>query len=356
MHFDVPFVPDESYIRFLNDHRDSVCTVHYSLDDPEILDARYKLRLTDINRLIPLLAEVEIPDKYLLLNSRFHHPRGYTEPDSIHAVLKKLATLRTAGVLTGVVFADAYYLQALSRMGGEAAAGLEAVPSVNWMLDTMDKVHAAIAFVDETAFLRPGKIVLDRSLNRNPRQLEEICRESRTCYPNMEPALLVNEGCIYHCPFKPAHDALIALANIGVPTDTHRVNREVGCMPYFHRNPERLLKSPFIRPEDIEKVAGCVDLFKICGRTMGVDFLKRAIGAYCRREYSGNLIDLMDAMDWMADRIHVDNQNLPEDFWETVTNCSKRCEACGYCGKLFAEYGRRKPVGLKPMKASHDGK
>lgn len=158
---------------------------------------------------------------------------------------------------------------------------------------------------------------------------------------------MANEGCIYHCPFKPAHDAHIALSNTGLVREaTFRMNQTLGCHAYFNTHPHRLLKSPFIRPEDLNHYRGMADGIKLCGRTLGPAFLKRCIRAYGDRTFEGNLLALMDASGFMADRVHIPNPALGPDFFTTLTSCTKQCKGCKICPSIFKQIAATKPVGL----------
>ena len=138
-------------------------------------------------------------------------------------------------------------------------------------------------------------------------------------YPQVQLELLANEGCLIQCPFKLTHDAHIALAKIGINTDTFRMNTEFGCIHVLNKNPEQLFKSPFIRPEDIGNYEQYIDTIKLCGRTLGPDFLMQTLKAYITGHHYGNLLDILDTLEWLSPKIHIANNDLPADFFTTVT-------------------------------------
>ena len=158
--------------------------------------------------------------------------------------------------------------------------------------------------------------------------------------------LLVNEGCLLRCPFRQTHEALIASANAGQPLDAFAMNRDLGCVRLLSRSPHLILSSPFIRPEDMQRYKPDADIFKICGRTLGKDFLMRAIGAYAAETYEGNLFDLLDASHWMAEKWELRNQDLPADFHSRMTDCRQDCGGCPACGEMFGQLGRRRPFHI----------
>ena len=222
------------------------------------------------------------------------------------------------------------------------------------MLDSCHKVEAQLAYIEETGFKMPGKIILDRSLNRNLDELAKICLKMHTYFPGLKMEVLANEGCLPYCPFKLSHDSYIALANIDGHDQTHVINCDIGCMRLLDEQPHRLLQSPFIRPEDIDLYLYHVDTIKLCGRTLGPDFLINAITAYRARRYNGNLLDLMDAMAWLADRLYVDNSMLSFDFANMLSQCDSRCDRCGFCRELFDSIAHPLPMVIKDQRATAD--
>ncbi len=340
MKLEVPFLPDEDYIGMLNRHAACIDAVHYGLPDDTVQDARVRLRRSDLDAFIDALRSTRIPDRYLLMNSRFHLQDSYLDAGWLGRTVDTLQRLLSAGVVRGIVFADAYFLAALSRFSPQTARELEAVPSVNFMIDDVHKLKETLGLVDDTDFRMPSKLILDRSLNRRPQELARLTRESRKRWPDLRIGLLANEGCLYQCPFKLTHDALIALANQASAVDTFRINRDLGCVRVLSEKPWRLFRSPFIRPEDVNLYAGRADFIKLCGRTLGAAFLGRVLQAYIEGRYGGNLLDLMDSLHWMATLRHVANECLPAEFAERLSACSGDCGDCGYCGEVLEKCGR----------------
>ncbi|MEZ4527202.1 MAG: hypothetical protein R2941_14895 [Desulfobacterales bacterium] len=346
---DIPFMPDSDYLRFVNENRQHIHSVYFSLFRAELPDARHKFRYMDTETLGEWLQKIRGPKKYALLNSRFFHPAQYQNADFLRGTGETLDILIRKEVLDGIVFCDFYYLQALSDAVPETASQLEAVPGVNCLYDSFEKLSAVMEIIRGTAFRMPGKIIADRSLNRNPDRLAKMISQCRKSYPKTKIALLANEGCLYQCPFKPAHDAHIALLSTHLPVDTFEMNRTYGCMRHFRKNPWRLLTSPFIRPEDAHKYDA--DLLKICGRTLGPRFLMKTVAAYIQRQFAGSLPELLDTAEWMSEEYFIPNHELPDDFFSKVTSCAKECESCGYCRNLFDRLARKKEFRIRDLRA-----
>lgn len=332
----VPFVPNDEYLRFLLENEAHIQTLHYSLYDPGLQDARIHLDDIPVEKLIDSLKQLKKTKKYVLANGRFHSNSVYTGGDELRAIVHKLDQLSLAGQLDGVIFSDSYFLTALGNAAPSLAASIEAVPSVNFQIDAIDKLAATIEFIRLNGFASPAKVTLDRSLNRKSGQLAEITEAIRKRWPQLQVELLANEGCLSYCPSRLTHEALISFSNCcKVGIDTKRLNDNLACVRWLSDAPYRILGSPFIRPEDVSFYEDKADVIKICGRTLGPMFLKRTIGAYVMGTWNYNLLELLDASHWMADYWDLPNRTLPKNFLEKSMLCRHDCTICFYCKELF---------------------
>lgn len=347
MRFNAPYIPDGPYAKRLAQLGRRLYAIHFSLYDPLLSDARIRLRKLDLQTLIEGLKSLPIPRKYLLANGRFQPAGIYTAGSGLTRLTQQLDQLATHGVLDGIIFSDPYFLKALSDAAPDLASRLEAVPSINFMIDTAEKLDAVLAMVADTGFRPPAKITLDRSLNRRPSSLGRLCAAIRKDYPDLKIELLANEGCLNHCAYRSTHEALIAAANIGAPVDTFRLNRDLGCRRRLNEAPHKILASPFIRPEDLHRYAETADIVKLCGRTLGPAFLSCIVTAYAAGSYDGNLLDLLDAANWMARQWNLPNAGLPEDLMDRLTACEQNCDKCLVCRDLFRQYAQPLPVSIE---------
>lgn len=298
MLLDVPFLPDGNYITFLRKHESSLYSVHYSLAQDDIPDGRHQTQTWKTAELNQALARLSGVRKYALLNSRFHHPTSYLNNEKIRQILNVLESLLIEDNIDGIVVVDFYLVAALSDASPEITSELEAVFGINCMLDSFERIQACINIVARTNFGIPTKLNLDRMLNRRLKDLTEISARCRRHYPGMHLTLLANEGCLLYCPFKLSHDAHIAHANTDRCANlTYEINRDLGCVRILSDHPEEILKSPFIRPEDQKYYTPYVDVLKICGRTLGPEFLEKTIAAYVGEKHEGNLLALLDTQD-----------------------------------------------------------
>ncbi len=351
----VPLLTEPSYIDFLTTVKKHVNSLQFSLPGTRILDSRISLEELDMhNQVMSGLARLPEPKKYALLNSRFFPPSLLTDNRGIAEIIKSLDTFADQGLLDGIVYCDHYLLQKLSEKAPGLAGALEAVPGANCMLDSYDKVNTWLDYIGNTRFKPPGKILLDRSLNRNLDQLAHTIRLIREKIPGMDIEVLANEGCLFRCPFKLSHDAYIGFANVSGQDSTFRLNRELGCIRLLGREPYRILRSPFIRPEDVETYLCHIDTIKLCGRTLGGNFLQNVITAYINRKYEGNLLELLDAAHWLAEYLHVDNSMLSFDIIDMLSLCDGNCDRCGFCQELFQSITHRRPLTIRDNRAAVD--
>jgi hypothetical protein len=355
MHFNVPFLPDEGYIRFLKAHRRRLAVCHFSLYTPGVADARVRLRKLPLDRLIANLQRLQGPEKLLLLNARFNHPQQLQDKEGLRPLLVNLSRLLDAGVLDGIVCGDFYLVAALAGASPQITGELQAVPGINFMIDTPARVEVVMEALDATPFKTPSHLALDRSLNRAREPRVQLLAYLRKHYPDVRPELLANEGCLPHCLFKPSHDAYIALANCCTPVDTHELNRSYGCLKMVSDNPSMMLRSPFIRPED---TAACGDLhtiIKLCGRTLGPGPLRRILDAYFTGRYDGNLLELLDTLNPMSAVWHLPNRSFDPAVVAHLDTCDKRCRHCSFCRELFRKTARRRALCLPAFEQGNDG-
>jgi collagenase-like PrtC family protease len=350
MRFDVPFTPDKDYPEFLVAHQDHLAGVHFSLHDPALADARQRMEVRPAHQSISALAKLDSTPKHVLLNTRLHDPAAYFDKTRLAATAERLTQLREQAGINGLIFADPYYLQALSAAHPDMAATLEAVPSINCHLDSPERVFAVLDTLERTRFQPPSRIVLDRSLNRDMNRLETTVSNVKHYYPDLHIHLMANEGCLMACPFKAAHDGHIAMVVEGMCGDrTFAMNRDLGCIHRFLHEPYALLTSPFIRPEDVIRYEGLADGIKLCGRNKGTAFLVRVLTAYVNEEHAGNLLDLLDAMGDISDRMSIPNNLFPDTFFDRVTACDKACSSCGWCAALAKKIITRMDPGLERL-------
>ncbi len=88
---DVPFVPEQRYIEFLNACGERIDSIQFSLAREQGMDNRFSRRgEIPFEELVSLLAGVTAPRKYALLNSRFYGPELLTDRDRTRQLVAML--------------------------------------------------------------------------------------------------------------------------------------------------------------------------------------------------------------------------------------------------------------------------
>ncbi len=321
---DIPFIPDPAYAVFLSKNVDSIGAMHFSLGLEPVPDARRRVRAYSLDELVGCLQTIDGPTKLGLLNARFHPQELYADPAPLVAAIEQL---HGAGQLHGLVYADGYLLRALGQAAPRLASALQAIPSVNAMLDAPEKLDAHLRLIEAAGFAPPAKLVPDRGLNRDFESQERFTAHADKRLPGVRMFLLANEGCLLQCPFKLTHDALMA----DCPEAHFPMARDLGCVKLFYESPELLFSSPFIRPEDAHHYTRLDYGLKLCGRTRGVSVMSKIIDAYLSGSFVGNMLELLDTQEALAHALYVENSALPHDFAKHVAQCRRRCAECGYC-------------------------
>ncbi len=233
-----------------------------------------------------------------------------------------------------------WYLEKLNEFGVDTITVAE--PYLIEMLakefPDMKVVVSCIAHVDSPERARffeelgADSITLDTNINRNFEVIESI-KEAVGC----ELRLLVNEACLYKCPFRYFHFNLFShMTAFGSKPNIFSDYYYEKCISFRVRYPELIIKSPWVRPEDLKVYEDIgIDVFKISGRANTVDWIIKCMRAYSSRSYDGNLMDLLDCPSELRDMFYIPNKELNGAIqqWQ---NCKKVCHKCGFC-KATAE-------------------
>ena len=172
-----------------------------------------------------------------------------------------------------------------------------------------------------------------KECNRNPKQLKAL--KEWALQNNKKITILANSGCMRDCSGQIFHDNMVA------HEQEISKQKNIEFLPYMcwnylrqKENHVSVLQNTWIRPEDIDNYEGLVDTVKIATRSHQLPGM--VIGAYARRKYSGNLLDLFEPGFSPAFAPYViDSSKIPEDFWMHTTSCNKECTKCDYCGKVL---------------------
>ena len=200
------------------------------------------------------------------------------------------------------------------------------------------------------AFKRLGATVVtpDVSINRDLRMLQRIKDEA-----GLELKIMVNEGCLHKCPYRKFHFNAMShvsanAAHLGHGLSLDRFKAQVDyvagktffsmCGADLLQDPSQILKSGWVRPEDLGAYADVSSFFKVSGRTTPTHVVVRMVRAYMEQSWDGDLLDIMDSSLRAHSLNHgysLDNRALGSaDFFAHVSNCDRHCADCGFCDRL----------------------
>jgi len=187
------------------------------------------------------------------------------------------------------------------------------------------------------------RIVIDPMKNRDFELLRAI-RGATNC----QLEVLMNSICVYGCPFLNYHYNIFAHGSqeddCGDATQ-HRLATSylvIKCEQIKLSDFSEIIKSPFIRPEDIKLYRDLgIQFFKVKGRATRTSSIIETAKAYAEESYDGNLLDIVplipssrgdDARIIADPPIYVDNKKLDGflDYFQS-SKCRTHCHKCSYC-------------------------
>jgi len=290
--------------------------------------------------------------------------RGYVDWRAQAEMEADLVELKKMGLSLNLLFnANCYGGRALSEHLehevasildhlGELCGGVDSVATTSLAVANTIKRHYPTIRTRASVNMRIGTVAgmeyvahlfdeycVQREYNRDPEHLRGLRAWAEANGKTL--SLLVNSGCLAHCSGQTFHDNLVAheqeideQRNIGgwSPILCQHVVRDPANHPH-------LLKATWIRPEELHHLDGLIGLAKLATRLH--DRPRMVIAAYARRNYPGNLLDLLEPSHAPAlDGIWIDNTAFPEDWWARTTACGRRCETCRYCEDVWQRVRR----------------
>ena len=144
-------------------------------------------------------------------------------------------------------------------------------PDMRWKSTVNQIVADAQQFIDY-AYLGYNSINLDRSLNRNLKELKRIKKaqdylNSKNPNKKLLTFLLVAEACIYHCPFKKEHDSVGEVISTGYFKEYANLSCNAWrSVPEFAASPRSGINLVANDAETFKEFASLVDVFKYSGR------------------------------------------------------------------------------------------
>lgn len=223
----------------------------------------------------------------------------------------------------------------------EECPGIEIRASVNMRIGTLQALDYASMYFDS--------FYLQRDYQRDLDYVRMVAqwasdRGKKIC-------MLANSGCLRFCPSQTFHDNLIAHSH---EAQTKKVPGQEDFAAQFlpgagvwnphlcrniYSNPKNyaeFLKETWIRPEDLHRYEGLVEVVKLATRQHSHP--RMVLGAYCTGKFDGNLLDLMEpGFSSQFFPYYIDNCKFPPDWHERSGKCTQGCTDCGYCESVLKE-------------------
>lgn len=261
----------------------------------------------------------------LTLNSTCEGPEWYS-PEVVKALLEYIQKMHGKHGVESVTIANPLHLQVVRNN----LPDIEICASV---LSDIDCLQRAALYSKWGA----NVITPDANINRDLNLLKEIKETT-----NLELRLMVNEGCLYKCPFRKFHFNYISHQSLEPDKESALSGPFFGqCQLVTRKDPSQILKSGWVRPEDIRKYSGIVKYFKIVGRARPKSMVLRTIKAYMEESWDGDLLDIQSSslgQFGLHELAYLDNKSLDKyGFFKKITSCDKHCVGCNYCEELASK-------------------
>jgi len=260
----------------------------------------------------------------LLMNSTCEGSRWYSQ-DTIKETMKLIGEIHESLGVKAITIANPLYITEVRKN----FPNIEITASV---LSDIDCVQRALIFRDAGADI----ICPDANINRD---LDLLAKIKKATGARLK--LLINEGCLYKCPFRKFHfnatSHVSQEVSYGIPEVSFADFFGAGVRVIAREN-SQLLKSGWIRPEDSRHYSQIADCFKLAGRGQLNSFIIRSTRAYMNESWNGDMLDLVTGCSKrfsLANGAYLDNERLGEcGFFEKVLACDKDCTRCNYCDEL----------------------
>ena len=263
----------------------------------------------------------------LLLNANCYGAEAMGRNLESH-IIEIVETLAETGLKPDVVTAASPFV---ARTVKRTFPEIEVRASVNMRLATLQAMQYLAPWFDS--------YYICRDVQRN---LATVERFSRWCHENGKKlCMLANSGCLRNCPWQTYHDNLIAHSEAA-----ERIAPAAGFNPHLcwtmYKDPAKfpeVLKSTWIRPEDLYRYEGLVDTVKLATRQHANPDM--VISAYERGSYGGNLLDLFEpGFSPAFFPQYIENSAFPGDWFDRTSSCGRECSGCGYCEEVFKSVSR----------------
>lgn len=332
VNYDVPAIFSEDYIEGLKMLQkkgdDKIKSVYGSVRNFLLGQARYSNKIPELNNselgyFIKKIKDLGISFHYTI-NSPWSELK---ERKNKNDFIKELEILLNLGI-DALILANPFLIKTVKETFPET----KIIGSINLQVNTVYKYNSLLQYGCES-------VVLDRPVNRNIRMLKKLSRNAERF------SLLVNSTCLFDCPLQQYHANENGFFSRG---GAELIEDPSYCMKYcvseIQNNPVNILKSTWIRPEDITKYESIgVKNFKIQGRTLSTNALMGIISAYLERKTPDDRLFYIfpewrksfPEIDTKLKGSVLDKMEFIDYFFKSNVDCSIDCLNCNYCHSLF---------------------
>lgn len=276
----------------------------------------------------------------LLINAMCYGEEAFTAAQH-DRVIGALADMDSRGILPETVTVISPYLAQIIKRD---------FPKI----DIRASVNARVDSIISMEYMAPmfDSYYISRDLQRDLPTLRAFRKWTRDHGKKL--CMLVNGSCLRNCPFHFFHETINSHGLSRTAPETKRTGIQPSrCINmYMKKQYEEILRSSWIRPEDLHYYEDEVDVVKLS--TRAVPDPERIIRAYCERSYDGNLLGLLDPVYTFFFRPYIlDNKSFPADWVESGIGgkCATSCTHCGRCTEVLSKVLVIDPE-FKKLKAS----
>jgi collagenase-like PrtC family protease len=287
-----------------------------------------KLTKEDVIKVIRFCKEHEIRVN-MAINSTCEGLKEYT-PLYVSRLLKLIKEFHKTHGLDSVIIANPLLIRKVKK----EIPTIEVITSAFSEIDCLNRAIFFARFGADTLTLN--------GLNRDLETLKEIKENT-----NAKIRLMVNEGCIWKCPFRVFHNNYTSHASKEERPPIDFCGQScIGLRKYY---PFLILTSDWILPQWLKYYKKITLYFKIVGRTMPREWIVKRTIDYMKENYEGNLLELVESA--LPPFVREFKWNIPakyfdEKFFKKVTSCNKNCFSCKYCIELMEKI--LKEQGINP--------
>ncbi len=171
------------------------------------------------------------------------------------------------------------------------------------------------------------------------RDIEMVKTVKQWCDANGKGLLmLANSGCLRYCPGQSFHDNTVA-HDIEIDEMKNIKDWTPHVCWHLYKKPENfaeILKATWIRPEDLHHYNELFPVVKLATRQHSHP--RMVIGAYVNRQFTGDLLDLLEpGFSPIFAPQYIDNTAFPDNWFEKSSHCGTGCHDCGYCEKVLKQ-------------------